>query len=91
MKEHSLPQQRLHLVPAAIAEPAEPPAPAADPDQQERDHLIAEGILTLQKLQRQLDTELFSGKPDLEVVGTVLQQKHLLEERLAAYGVRVRV
>ena len=60
------------------------------PEDVERDHLIAEGVLAYQKLQQQVDAELFSATPDLETLGILLQQKNLVRERLAAHGVKVR-
>ena len=74
------PQSQLHLVDASEA---------ADLASQQRDTLIAQGVQAYQKLQDEFDRELF-GQRDLDTLASLLEQKHLLRERLASYGVRVR-
>jgi hypothetical protein len=71
----------LHLVSAAAA------PPTSDTD---LDHEIAEGVRALQRLQQQIDKELFSANPDPELVGSLFGQQTLIRERLAAHGIRVR-
>jgi hypothetical protein len=58
-----------------------------DPD---LDHEIAEGVRAYQRLQQQIDKELFSAHPDPDVVGSLLGQRNLIRDRLAAHGIRVR-
>ncbi len=71
----------LQLVSAAAA----PPTSETD-----LDHEIAEGIKAFQRLQQQIDKELFSSAPDPEVIGSLLGQRNLIRERLAAHGIKVR-
>jgi hypothetical protein len=54
------------------------------------DHEIAEGVRTYQRLQQQIDKELFSASPDPEVIGSLFGEQKLIRERLAAHGIRVR-
>jgi hypothetical protein len=62
---------------------------ASDPDQIERDQQIAQGIRAYQQLQLEFDRELFSTQ-DVDTLTTLIQQKTVLRERLAAHGIKVR-
>ena len=62
---------------------------ASDPAQAERDQQIAEGMRAYQQLQMEFDRELFSTR-DVDILTTLIQQKDLVRERLAAYGIKVR-
>jgi hypothetical protein len=62
---------------------------ASDPDQAERDQQIADGMRTYQQLQMEFDRELFSTR-DVDILATLMQQKDMVRERLAAYGIKVR-
>lgn len=73
-------QSQLHLVDASEA---------ADLSSQQRDTLIAQGVQAYQKLQDEFDHELF-GRRDIDTLTSLMQQKHLVRERLDSYGVRVR-
>ena len=69
-------------------------SPASDP---ETDPLIASGIRRYQELQQKFDRELFRLKDtqldpdDVDYIGSVLSELQLLRERLAHYGVHVRL
>jgi hypothetical protein len=71
----------LHLVSAEAAPPTTDPV---------LDHEIAAGVQAYQRLQQQIDKELFSANPDPEVIGSLLGQRNLIRERLAAHGIKVR-
>jgi hypothetical protein len=71
----------LHLVPAA-SEPT-----ASDPGD---DLQIAEGVRAFQRLQQQIDNVLFSPSPDPDVLASLLRDRNLVGERLAAHGIKVR-
>ena len=71
----------LHLVSAEAAPPPSDPV---------LDHEIAEGVRAYQRLQEQIDKELFSANPDPEVVNSLWGEQSLVRERLAAHGIRVR-
>ena len=62
--------------------------PSAE-SQQERDTLIAQGVLRYQELQAQVDRALFAIPPDEETLAVMMPQMQALRERLAAHGVRV--
>jgi hypothetical protein len=66
---------------------AEAAPPPSNPD---LDHEIAEGVRTYQRLQQQIDKELFSANPDPEVVNSLWGEQSLVRDRLAAHGIRVR-
>jgi hypothetical protein len=66
---------------------AEAAPPTSNPD---LDHEIAEGVRAYQRLQQQIDKELFSAHPDPEVVNSLWGQQSLVRDRLAAHGIRVR-
>jgi hypothetical protein len=70
-----------HLVSAEAAPPPSDPV---------LDHEIAEGVKAYQRLQQQIDKELFSAHPDAEVVNSLWGEQSLVRERLAAHGIRVR-
>ena len=70
-----------HLVSAEAAPPPSDPV---------LDHEIAEGVRAYQRLQEQIDKELFSANPDPEVVNSLWGEQSLVRERLAAHGIRVR-
>jgi DNA-binding GntR family transcriptional regulator len=55
----------------------------------QRDALIGQGVQAYQQLQDEFDHELF-GRRDLEVLASLMEQKNLLRQRLASYGVQVR-
>ncbi len=74
------PGRNLHLVPAE---------PSANATQQEEDTFIAGGVRAHQRLQDELDHELF-GEQNPEKVCRLMQQKELIRSRLAAHGIRVR-
>lgn len=57
--------------------------------QQEKDTLIAQGVLRYQELQAEVDRALFAIPPDEETLVVVMPQMQALRERLAAHGVRV--
>jgi hypothetical protein len=76
------PKSDLHLM--------KPGEKLPEPSPQEVDSFIADGIRSYQRLQEQVDKELFSPNPDPEVVSPLLGQLQLVRERLAAYGIRVR-
>ena len=78
--QHNEQQSQLHLVDTRET---------ADLASQQRDTLIAQGVQAYQKLQDEFDRELF-GQRDLDTLASLLEQKHLVRERLANYGVRVR-
>jgi hypothetical protein len=80
MRTYPDPTQTLHLL--ARQE-------AADFDQAERDQQIAQGMRAYQQLQMEFDRELFSTR-DVDTLTTLLQEKNLMRDRLAAYGIRVR-
>jgi hypothetical protein len=54
------------------------------------DHEIAEGVRAYQRLQQQIDKELFSANPDPEVLDSLLGQRNLVQDRLVARGIWVR-
>ena len=54
------------------------------------DHEIAEGVRALQRLQEQIDKELFSANPDPDVLNSLWGQQNFVRDRLAAHGIRVR-
>ena len=62
---------------------------ASDPEQTECDRQIAEGMRAYQQLQMEFDRELFSTQ-DVDTLTTLIQQKKVLRERLAAHGIKVR-
>ena len=62
---------------------------ANDPDQAERDQQIADGLRAYQQLQMEFDRELFSTQ-DPDTLTTLMLEKNLVRERLAAHGIRVR-
>jgi hypothetical protein len=77
------PKSDLHLV--KPIEPASSPSSPAD-----LDSFIAEGMRSYQKLQDDLDYELFSRTHDVNKIGALIGQKQLIRSRLAAVGVKVR-
>ena len=79
MRTYPDPTHTLHLITRQDA---------SDPDQLELDHEIAQGIRAYQQLQIEFDRELFSTQ-DVDTLTTLIQQKKLLRERLAAYGIKV--
>ena len=95
MKTHSDPRLRPHLVTDAPKSQLElpgcgdPPPSNPEPDDKEA-RMIADGVLKLQALQDEFDTEIMSGHGNLERVGELLTQLNLVRERLRAHGVRVR-
>jgi hypothetical protein len=80
MRTYPDPTQTLHLITREEA---------SDFDQAERDQQIADGMRAYQQLQIEFDRELFSTR-DVDVLTTLIQEKNLVRERLAAYGIRVR-
>ena len=62
---------------------------ASDTDQAEQDRQIAEGVRAYQQLQIEFDRELFSTR-DVDVLTTLIQEKNLVRDRLAAHGIKVR-
>ncbi len=77
------PQSDLHLV--KPVDPAPSPSSRAD-----LDSFIAEGMRSYQKLQDELDHELFARTHDVNKIGALIGQKQLIRGRLAAVGVKVR-
>jgi hypothetical protein len=77
------PKSDLHLV--KPIEPASSPSSPVD-----LDSFIAEGMRSYQKLQDDLDHELFSRTHDVNKIGALIGQKQLVRSRLAAVGVKVR-
>jgi hypothetical protein len=80
MKHSKVVSNGLHLV------KAEDPSAAS---QQEKDTLIAQGVLRYQELQAEVDRALFASPQDEETLAVVMPQMQALRERLAAHGVRV--
>jgi hypothetical protein len=85
----------LHLVgpeeAARIAKQAKPRVAEPEPaSAQQLDSLIANGIRRYQQLQQEFDRELF-GERNLENIEIILPELHLLRERLASYGVHVKL
>ena len=78
------PQSDLHLV--KPVDPAPSPSSRAD-----LDSFIAEGMRSYQRLQDELDHELFARTHDVDRIGSLIGQKQQLRSRLAAHGVRVRI
>ena len=63
--------------------------PESPPPATELDSFLLQGIRRYEEVSKEFDRELF-GSQDLEKMGALLKEKHLLRERLASYGVRVR-
>ena len=80
MRNYPDPTQNLHLITRLEA---------SDFDQAERDRQITDGVRAYQQLQMEFDRELFSTQ-DPDTLTTLMQEKNLVRERLAAYGIRVR-
>ena len=80
MRTYPDPTHTLHLITREDA---------SDPDQAEHDRQIVEGMRTYQQLQIEFDRELFSTK-DPETLTTLMLEKNLVRDRLAAHGIKVR-
>jgi hypothetical protein len=86
-KRNRIMKTRTAIIPGPRLVSAEAAPPTTDPV---LDHEIAEGVRAYQRLQQQIDKELFSPNPDPEVIGSLFGQRNLIRDRLAAHGIRVR-
>lgn len=84
----------LHLVQAtelsATSQPEPEPEPST-PSQLEIDRLVGQGVLRYEALRVEVDRALFATPQDIETLEELMPQMQLLRERLASYGVHVRV
>jgi hypothetical protein len=81
--------RNLHLVTAEEKEMRAQQQPSTS-SQQELDRVIASGVRRYQELQQAFDRELF-GDQDMEKIGEILPELQLLRQRLASYGIHVRL
>ena len=55
------------------------------------DTLVGQGVLRYEELRAEVDRALFATPQDIETLKELMPQMQLLRERLASYGVHVRL
>lgn len=82
----------LHLVQATeLSATSQPEPEPSTPSQLEIDRLVGQGVLRYEALRVEVDRALFATPQDIETLEELMPQMQLLRERLASYGVHVRV